>query len=289
VVVTVAPPLAADQLVLDKLTARAESWITTTVVDAPPPVIVTRADLRDVVVFSEAVTVRTAPDAWAPVGETRSHEALDVAVQVPPLAVTADSSRLAPSAEATHKSNDGVTLAAPAAWVTAKERLAVPAVTVTVAVRAAIVGLASTLNAMIRPVEPLVCDTDTHGWLDWAVHPAWLVVTVTAKAAWAAGADHDVGDRVTEGEGAAAWVTLTVRVTAPARTVIVAVRRAPGLASAAQIISSPDTPDVGESVTHSASAVADQVGWFVVTVGVTVAPPDDGAHVACDVVTVAAP
>jgi hypothetical protein len=135
-----APPDAGDHEVRETVTRRQVSWITTTVVVAPPPVIVTVAERRAVPVFAEAVSVRTVPEARAPVGATSNQDALEDAVHVPPVAVIADRSLTAPPAGASHHAVEGTIFAGPAACVTVNDRLAPSAVMVKVAVRAAIVG-----------------------------------------------------------------------------------------------------------------------------------------------------
>jgi hypothetical protein len=262
-------------------------WVTAIVADAVPAVTVTVA-VRDLVIgVGRAVSINVSPETPA-AGETVSQLSDDAACHPAAFVVTV-TTRVPPYSTGSHVVAVTDTVARPAAWVTVTVADAVPAVKVTVAVRAARVGLDWAVSVMTVPLFPVAGDGLTQDSDEDARHVPMLVVTVTRWLPPVPGASHDVCETAMLGPPAG-WVTLIVADAVPAVTVTVAVRAVTvGLAAAVTVSVAPVAAEEGETVTQDWDEVACHADVFVVTVAVWVPPATGASHDVRESVMLAAP
>jgi hypothetical protein len=250
---------------------------------AAPAVTRYETERAEVVVLASAVTEKVLPCLTKdhPVGGVPTAATSQLAWFVVTVTVPATP----PACPPPTRTVDTWMVGGPEAWVTAMVRVSPPALTVTVAVRAAPV-FGAAVRVSVVPDAPGAAVS--HAASDTGVHPAWFVVTRGAVVPPLAGAAHVVGETVSVAAGpwAAAWVTEIVVLAAPAVTWTVPDRAAVPVLGATTIANaSPFAPDAGDTVTQSSDSVALHPGWLVPIVTVAVVPPAGAATVADDAST----
>jgi hypothetical protein len=150
-------------------------------------------------------------------------------------------------------------------------------------------GLAVAVAVTSAPDTPVAGVAVSHAALDVTDQDGALVVGTTVVESAPEVAVHPVLDKVRVG-AAAAWVTVTVRVTPPAVNVRVAWRVwvVEGLAVTVAVAFVPDGPAAGVTVSHSALVVTAHAGALVVGTTVVVAVSEVGVQVVGDKLRVGA-